>query len=84
MGADQGVEVVTWKPEVFDVAAPPVSKELKKRWSYFIRKVYATDHLTCPKWQGEMRIISFVDQPEVIKKSFNTLKASLPQWVANV
>jgi hypothetical protein len=24
--------------------------------------------LTCPKCQGEMRIISFIDQPEVIKK----------------
>ena len=24
--------------------------------------------LTCPKCHGEMRIISFIDQPEVIKK----------------
>ena len=31
-------------------------------WSYFIRKVYETDPLTCPKYQGEMRIISFIDQ----------------------
>ena len=59
---------VSWKPEVIEVAAPPVSKELKKRWSYFIRKVYEADPLTCPKCQGEMRIISFIDQPEVIKK----------------
>jgi hypothetical protein len=29
------------KPRLVDV--PPVSKELKKRWSYFIRKVYETD-----------------------------------------
>jgi hypothetical protein len=43
-------------------------KELKKRWSYFIRKVYETDPLICPKCQGEMRIISFIDQPGVIKK----------------
>jgi len=33
-----------------------------------IRKVYETDPLTCPNCQGEMRIISFIDQPEVIKK----------------
>jgi hypothetical protein len=45
-----------------------VSKELKKHWSYFIRKVYETDPLSCPKCQGEMRIISFIDQPGVIKK----------------
>ena len=30
--------------------------------------VYETDPLTCPKCQGEIRIISFIDQPEVIKK----------------
>ena len=53
----------------------------KKRWSHFIRKVYETDPLTCPKCQGEMwfdkfttlrkpegRIISFINQPDVIKK----------------
>ena len=59
---------VSWKPKVIEVAAPPLSKELKKRWSYFIRKVNETDPLTCPRRQGEMRIISFIDQPEVIKK----------------
>jgi len=45
-----------------------VSKELKQRCSYFIRKIYETDPLTCPKCQGEMRIISFIDQLDVIKK----------------
>jgi hypothetical protein len=48
----------------FLISPPPI----KKRWSYFIRKVYETDPLTCPKCQGEMRIISFIDQPDVIKK----------------
>ena len=59
---------VSWKPEVIEIEAPPVSKELKKRRSHFIRKVYEIDPLTCPKCQGEMRIISFIDQPDVIKK----------------
>jgi hypothetical protein len=59
---------ISWKPEVTEVSPPPVSKELKKRWSYFIRKVYEVDPLTCPKCQGEMRIISFIDQADVIKK----------------
>ena len=45
------------KPEVVEIDALPVSKELKKRWSYFIRKVYETDPLTCSKCKGEMRII---------------------------
>jgi len=56
------------KTEISEIDAPPVSKELKKRWSYFIRKVYETDPLICTKCQGEMRIISFIDQREVIKK----------------
>jgi hypothetical protein len=53
-----------------------------RRARHFIRKVYETDPpLTCPKSQGGMwfdklttlrklegRIISFIDQPDVIKK----------------
>ena len=42
------------KTEISEIDAPPLSKELKKRWSYFIRKVYETDPLICPKCQGEM------------------------------
>jgi hypothetical protein len=49
---------------------------MKKRWSYFIRKVYETDPLTCPKCQGEMRIIAFIDQPDL------SLKKSLSTWVS--
>ncbi len=50
------------------IEAPPplLSKELKRRWSYFFRKVYETDPLVCPKCRGEMRTISFIGQPEVI------------------
>ena len=32
-----------------------------------------TDPLTCPKCQGEMRLISFIDQPDVIKKTLQHL-----------
>ncbi len=43
------------KLQVIEVAPPPISKELKKKlWSYFIRKVYETDPLVCPKCAGEM------------------------------
>jgi hypothetical protein len=67
--------------DISEIDAAPLSKEFKKRWSYFIRKVYETDSLACPKCLGEMwfdelttlrglegRIISFIDQPDVIKK----------------
>jgi len=52
--------------EVTEVPPPPVSKELKRRWSYFIRKVYETDPLVCAKCSGEKRIISFIDQRDII------------------
>ncbi len=61
-----GGEEVNEKPDIIEVAPPPVSKELKKRWSYFIRKVYETDPLICSRCQGEKRIISFIGPPEVI------------------
>jgi hypothetical protein len=61
------------KTEISEIDAPPLSKEIKKRWSYLIRKVYETDPLICPKCQGEMRIISFIDQPYVIKKILHHL-----------
>jgi hypothetical protein len=56
------------KTDIREINAPTISRELKKRWSYFIRKVYETDPLVCPKCHGEMRIISFIDAPDVIKK----------------
>jgi hypothetical protein len=59
--------------KVTDVPPPPVSKELKKRWSYFIRKAYETDPLVCSKCSGEMRIISFIEQRDVIRKILEKL-----------
>ena len=34
--------------EVIEIAPPPVYKELKRRWSHFIQKVYGTDPLVIP------------------------------------
>jgi hypothetical protein len=39
------------KTEIREIDALSLSRELKKRWSYFIRKVYETDPLICPKCQ---------------------------------
>ena len=44
----QPEEAVSWKPEVIEVPPPSISKELKKRWSHFIQKVYETDPLVIP------------------------------------
>ena len=39
-----------------------------------IQKVYEVDPLVCPKWQGEMIIIAFIEQPHIIKKILKHLK----------
>ncbi len=54
------------RPNATDVS-PWYGVYFKKRWSYFIRKVYETDPLVCPKCSGEMHIISYIDQSAVIK-----------------
>jgi len=44
------------------------SGEYRKNWARLIQKIYEVDPLTCPKCQGRMRIIAFIEDDEVIKK----------------
>jgi len=41
-----------------------------------IKKVYEVDPLVCPRRGGEMRIISFIEDHEVIDKIIRHLKLS--------
>ena len=50
-----------------------VRKSTACDFKFFSCHFHETDPLTCPKCQGEMRIISFIDQPEVIKKILQRL-----------
>lgn len=43
------------------------SKALRKNWARLIQKIYEVDPLTCPKCQGKMHIIAFIENEEVIK-----------------
>ena len=43
------------------------SKEYRKNWAS-VQKIYEIDPLTCPKCQGQMRIVAFIEDEEVIKK----------------
>jgi hypothetical protein len=36
--------------------------------SELIKKVYEADPLLCPRCGGAMRIIAFIDQPDIIEK----------------
>jgi len=44
------------------------SREYRKNWARLIQKIYEVDPLTCPKCQARMRVISFIEDGEVIKK----------------
>jgi hypothetical protein len=42
-------------------------KALRKGWARLIQKIYEVDPLVCPKCKGTMRIISFIEDPSVIR-----------------
>lgn len=44
------------------------SNEYRRNWARLIQKIYEVDPLTCPRCQGRMRIIAFIEDDEVIKK----------------
>jgi hypothetical protein len=44
------------------------SKEYRKNWARLIQKIYEVDPLTCPKYSGIMKVISVIEDKDVIKK----------------
>jgi hypothetical protein len=44
------------------------SKEHRKNWARLIQKIYEVDPLTCPKCSGTMKVISVIENEDVIKK----------------
>ena len=44
------------------------SRAYRKNCARLIRKIYEVDPLTCPQCQGQMRIISFIEDQKVIQK----------------
>ncbi len=44
------------------------SKESRQNWARLIQKIYEVDTLICPKCQGQMKIISIIDDFEIIDR----------------
>jgi hypothetical protein len=44
------------------------SAAFRKNWARLIQKIYQVDPLLCPKCQGKMRIISFIEDGQIIRK----------------
>ena len=51
----------------------------RKNWARLIQKIYNVDPLLCPKCQGKMRIISWMEDEVVIKKILKHLGLWLPK-----
>jgi hypothetical protein len=51
-----------------EIPPPPGSSLFKQRWAEMIKKVYEADPLLCLRCGEGMRIIAFIDQPDVIEK----------------
>ena len=43
------------------------SKAFRKSWARLIQKIYEVDPLVCPRCHGTMRIISFIEDQQVIR-----------------
>ncbi len=62
-------------------------KTSRRNWARLIQKIYEVDPLVCPKCFGAMRIIAFIEEPDVMKKILQHLGLwdvkRKPQPVAN-
>ncbi len=54
--------------EIIDVADYKPPRIPSKKWRECIKKIYEVDPLCCPKCGGEMKIISFITEHQVIQK----------------
>ena len=63
------------------------SEGYRKNWARLIQKIYEVNPLTSRRCQGPMRVISFIENPRVIKKILEHLglwevKPRPPPWIA--
>jgi hypothetical protein len=59
-GADDKIPCIL-EPEL-------TGQAFRKNWARLIQKIYEVDPLICPKCSGEMRVISFIEDPDVIQQ----------------
>jgi hypothetical protein len=61
------------------VLEPDEKDKPNRNWARMIQKIYEVDPLTCPQCKGLMRIISIIEDQEVINK----ILGHLDLWQAN-
>lgn len=53
---------------VLTITSPEAKKIPSKIWRECIKKVWEVDPLACPECGGEMKIVSFIDEPQLIRR----------------
>jgi hypothetical protein len=43
------------------------SAAMRRKWAQLIQKIYHVDPLLCPKCQGTMKIIAFIEEADIIR-----------------
>jgi hypothetical protein len=56
------------------VPTPSERAALRRRWANLIRRVYEADPLVCPRCGAEMRVVSFITDPRVVKRIVDHLR----------
>lgn len=64
-------------PSLIESDASP--GDFRKNWARLIKKIYNADPLVCPKCHGKMRILSAIEQADVIEKILKHLGLWLPE-----
>ena len=71
--AKEEAEELDGEAEVFDVSDHQPRRIPSKKWRDLIKKVWEADPLICPTCQREMRIVSLIDERDVIEKMLKCL-----------
>ena len=58
-------------PSTFDQVPALIDSDMSRRafrksWARLIQKIYNVDPLLCPKCSGSMRIISFIEDGQIV------------------
>jgi hypothetical protein len=71
--ADEEAQAEGDAVEVIDVSAHEPRRIPSKKWRELIKKVWEADPLRCPKCSREMRIVSLIDEEDVIERILGRL-----------
>ena len=63
---DRGAGTDDQVPALIESEVSP--KEFRKNWAHLIQKIYHVNPLLCPKCSGSMKIISFIEDEQLVKK----------------